>query len=112
MAILGMTRRIVLMSGSRSSLPMSALHYQDEPKGFTLKEYDVHNLFGLLEARITADALTTIRDERPFVLSRSTFASHGTKAAHWVSQSVSRRLTIRLTIRLAIRLTIDTHSAY
>ena len=47
------------------TLPMSALHYQDEPKGFTLKEYDVHNLFGLLEARITADALTTIRDERP-----------------------------------------------
>lgn len=67
------------------TLPMSALHYSggDTP----LKEYDVHNLFGLMEARLTAEALSEVRQRRPFVLSRSTFPSHGTHAAHWTGDN-------------------------
>jgi alpha-glucosidase (family GH31 glycosyl hydrolase) len=36
-------------------------------------EVDTHNLFGFSEARTTADWYTA-RNERPFIISRSTFA--------------------------------------
>jgi alpha-glucosidase (family GH31 glycosyl hydrolase) len=65
------------------TLPPSAMHYLEDSNGWDLKEYDVHNLYGLLEARVTAKSLSELRDARPFVLSRSTFPSHGTHAAHW-----------------------------
>jgi alpha-glucosidase (family GH31 glycosyl hydrolase) len=50
----------------------------------------VHNLFGLMEARRTAEALAARRPhERPFVLTRSTFPGSGRFAAHWLGDNAS-----------------------
>jgi alpha-glucosidase (family GH31 glycosyl hydrolase) len=37
-------------------------------------EVDAHNLFGFSEVRTTSDWYTQTRNERPFIISRSTFA--------------------------------------
>ncbi|KAG8565047.1 hypothetical protein GDO81_012689 [Engystomops pustulosus] len=45
--------------------------------------YNLHNLYGLSEAIASHHALIKIRGKRPFVISRSTFSSHGHYAGHW-----------------------------
>ncbi|XP_049714936.1 lysosomal alpha-glucosidase isoform X1 [Elephas maximus indicus] len=45
--------------------------------------YNLHNLYGLTEAIASHRALVMARGTRPFVISRSTFASHGRYAGHW-----------------------------
>ncbi|XP_074281739.1 alpha-glucosidase-like [Silene latifolia] len=59
------------------TIPPSALHYGN------ISEYNVHNLYGHLEARVTRAALTKLTNQRPFVLSRSTFVGSGKYTAHW-----------------------------
>ena len=53
-------------------------------------EYDLHNLFGLMMTETTYTFLTTNttfakKDNKPFVLSRSTFPSAGKYSSHFVS---------------------------
>ena len=84
------------------TLPASALHYHEADNDWTLKEYDVHNLFGSMEARLTADALLTVRGERPFVLSRSTFPGHGAHASHWSGDNAAQWTDMRASIITAI----------
>ncbi|KAM4663585.1 lysosomal alpha-glucosidase [Discoglossus pictus] len=45
--------------------------------------YNLHNLYGLTEAIASHYALVKARKKRPFIISRSTFASHGHYAGHW-----------------------------
>ncbi|XP_050537143.1 lysosomal alpha-glucosidase-like [Daktulosphaira vitifoliae] len=53
------------------------------------RHYDLHNLYGFTEAIITQFALTTIRNTRPFVLSRSSFSGFGHFAGHWTGDVFS-----------------------
>ena len=68
---------------SYRTLPMSADHHGG------VKEYDAHNLYGLMEARATAEGVVAATGRRPFVLSRSTFPGHGAHAAHWLGDNAA-----------------------
>ncbi|KAG2177631.1 hypothetical protein INT44_008145, partial [Umbelopsis vinacea] len=53
-------------------------------------EYDVHNMYGHIEAIATRKAMLEIRpNERPFILTRSTFSGSGAHAAHWLGDNWS-----------------------
>ncbi|XP_063312339.1 lysosomal alpha-glucosidase isoform X3 [Pelobates fuscus] len=45
--------------------------------------YNLHNLYGLSETIASYHALVSVRKKRPFIISRSTFASHGHYGGHW-----------------------------
>ncbi|KAI0403844.1 glycosyl hydrolases family 31-domain-containing protein [Xylaria palmicola] len=63
-------------------------------------QYDTHNLHGLMMITATRNALLARRPgSRPFVLTRSTFAGAGAKAAHWFGDNYSSWDDYRATIR-------------
>uniref|UniRef100_A0A8P4K6Y5 Alpha glucosidase 2 n=1 Tax=Dicentrarchus labrax TaxID=13489 RepID=A0A8P4K6Y5_DICLA len=52
--------------------------------------YNMHSLYGLMEAKASASALKRIIAKRPFVISRSTFPSQGMYSGHWLGDNRSQ----------------------
>ncbi|KAG7486476.1 lysosomal alpha-glucosidase-like [Solea senegalensis] len=52
--------------------------------------YNMHSLYGLMEAKASANALKRIIAKRPFVISRSTFPSQGMYSGHWLGDNRSQ----------------------
>ncbi|KAF9104188.1 hypothetical protein BGX27_010206 [Mortierella sp. AM989] len=56
-----------------------------------LRLTDTHNLYGHMESKATYDSLLKLKpDQRPFILTRSTFAGTGAYAAHWTGDNWSQ----------------------
>lgn len=66
---------------SSKTLAMSATHYGGVPL------YNVHNLYGISEQIATRSAIQSIRNKRPFVLSRSSFPGTQKYAAKWTGDN-------------------------
>jgi alpha-D-xyloside xylohydrolase len=66
---------------SVKTMAMSASHYGN------VSVYDAHNLYGLSEQIATKAALETIRGERPFIVSRSSFLGTGVHSAKWTGDN-------------------------
>uniref|UniRef100_A0AAY4C5J9 Glucosidase, alpha n=1 Tax=Denticeps clupeoides TaxID=299321 RepID=A0AAY4C5J9_9TELE len=52
--------------------------------------YNIHSMYGLMEAKATSSALKRILGKRPFVISRSTFPSQGLYSGHWLGDNRSQ----------------------
>ncbi|KAJ2642413.1 hypothetical protein IW137_002732, partial [Coemansia sp. RSA 1287] len=62
-------------------------------------EYHVHNLYGHMESRATRDFLLAYRrNQRPFILSRSTFAGSGALVSHWTGDNMASWTDLHVSI--------------
>ncbi|CAF0929492.1 unnamed protein product [Adineta ricciae] len=51
------------------------------------QHYNLHNMYGYFEAQASNIALQRVRNKRPFVLTRSSFAGSGQFTAHWTGDN-------------------------
>lgn len=65
---------------------------------FISSHYNVHNIYSQLEAQSTYNALATIRNKRPFIISRATSPGQGTWSGHWSGDIRSSWEDLRLSI--------------
>lgn len=73
--------------------PMDAVYHGD------LLEYFMHNLYGRMEVETTYHSLKKLYPkDRPFLLTRSTFAGSGRFSAHWLGDNWSTWESLRLSL--------------
>ncbi|KAF4788286.1 hypothetical protein TURU_162186 [Turdus rufiventris] len=62
---------------------------QHLPDGTPVRHYDVHNLYGWSQTKITLEALQEATKERGIVITRSTYPSSGKWAGHWLGDNTA-----------------------
>ncbi|HEV2578961.1 MAG TPA: glycoside hydrolase family 31 protein [Acidobacteriaceae bacterium] len=89
------------------TMPPAVQHRIDEP-GFasrTATHAEIHNVYGMLNSRATFEGLLTLRpDERPFVLTRATYAGGQRYAWTWTGDNTSTWNHLRMTTPMLLNL--------
>lgn len=67
-------------------------------KHYGLRHYDVHNLYGWSEMKVTSKVLEKIRARRSLIISRSTFSGSGQYGGHWTGDVSSTWFDMKYTI--------------
>ena len=75
------------------------LDARHDGEGQPTDEREIHNVYGMLNSRATFEGLSRLRpDERPFVLTRATYAGGQRWSAVWPGDNVSDWFALRATI--------------
>ena len=82
------------------TMPLDVVHRIDEP-GFTPRaatHAEIHNVYGMENSRATFEGMLTLKpDQRPFVLTRATYAGGQRYAATWTGDNSSNWNHLRMT---------------
>lgn len=96
-----------VFDGPGKTMPLNTVHRIEEP-GFgtrTASHAEVHNIYGLENARATYEGLLKLRpDERPFVLTRATFAGGQRYGATWTGDTSATWNHLRLATQMILNL--------
>ena len=96
-----------VFDGPGGTMPDDIKHRVDEP-GFqprTTKHLEIHNVYGMENSRATYDGLLTLSpDQRPFVLTRATYAGGQRYAVTWTGDNSSTWNHLRLTTPMLLNL--------
>jgi len=99
-----------VFDGPGKTMPLNTVHRIEEP-GFTTRtatHAEIHNVFGLENARATYEGLLKLRpDERPFVLTRATFAGGQRYGFTWTGDNSATWNHLRLATHMVLNLGIS-----
>ncbi|MGH9530603.1 MAG: TIM-barrel domain-containing protein [Terriglobales bacterium] len=96
-----------VFNGPGKTMPLDNIHRIEEP-GFTTRtatHAEIHNVFGMENSRATYEGLLKLRpDERPFVLTRATFAGGQRYGFTWTGDNSSTWNHLRLATQQLLNL--------
>ena len=96
-----------VFDGPGMTMPLNSVHHIEEP-GFvtrTATHAEIHNIVGLENARATYEGLLKLRpDERPFVLTRATYAGGQRYGFTWTGDNSATWNHLRLATQMILNL--------
>jgi len=96
-----------VFDGPGKTMPLDTVHRIEEP-GFTTRtatHSEIHNIVGLENARATYEGLLKLRpDERPFVLTRATYAGGQRYGFTWTGDNFATWNHLRLATQMVLNL--------
>jgi alpha-glucosidase len=96
-----------VFDGPDKTMPLDTVHRIEEP-GFTTRtatHSEIHNIVGLENARATYEGLLKLRpDERPFVLTRATYAGGQRYGFTWTGDNAATWNHLRLATQMVLNL--------
>ena len=99
-----------VFDGPGKTMPLDTVHRIEEPgfKTRTATHAEIHNVFGLQNVRATYEGLLKLRpDERPFVLTRATFAGGQRYGFTWTGDNSATWNHLRLATQMVLNLGVS-----
>ncbi|RKP16708.1 hypothetical protein ROZALSC1DRAFT_31418, partial [Rozella allomycis CSF55] len=91
---------VSVFSGPEITMPKDNLHHEG------VEHRDVHNIYGLLQQRSTAEGLSARNNERPFVLSRAFFAGSNRYGAIWTGDNMAEWSHLKASIPMLLSISL------